>query len=160
MEENSTKNAHLFRGLVISNMSLIERLVDNILAEFFAGNNGRYNDILALVFCTERITFYNKLCILKELLKNNHAKIYRDRYNKILNLMIDELLPFRNKLAHCPIALIKGHEEMIIELSRAKDGKMKTITISLEDINKYSASTDLCVNALYEVMDTIKSSNI
>lgn len=158
-EENSTKNAHLFRGLVISNMSLIERFVDNILAEFFAGNNGRYDDILGLVFCTDRITFYNKLCILREILKNNHNKIYKDKYHKILNQMIDELLPFRNKFAHCPITSVTGNDELIIELSRPKEGKMKTLTIDFDEMGKFNASTQLCIDALREVRELIKNSN-
>ena len=91
--------AATIRGKVITAITTLERMVDNLLSKHFTDNEEKQMELMNIVFGTKFITYENKRLILQHIIelhyKDHAAKNFPDLHKKL-----DEFGKYRNELAH------------------------------------------------------------
>ncbi len=57
------------RGVIINQTIMLERIIDDTIANYFCGQTKKKMEILELIISTNRMTFENKMQVLKFILK-------------------------------------------------------------------------------------------
>lgn len=89
--------AYLYRGQIINDFILLERMIDEIMSHILAEKNP--NVLFELILGTKKITLENKLQVFKELMRKHHDDFIKENPN-IFN-DINKLMAERNIVAHC-----------------------------------------------------------
>lgn len=93
-----TKTAASFRGHFIDTMVIIERCIDDFIAQHFCKDHKRRVEFLEYVICQEGIPFERKRQILMFILENNYPETFNSLKNELK--IIAGLIEKRNVLAH------------------------------------------------------------
>lgn len=95
------ENSFRFRGAIIHETSLLERLVDVYLANYFCESEEKVVEIIDIVLGGNRISFDGKRKILDVILKKKNSDIYQ-KYPSFKADM-NTVLYGRNNFAHCTL---------------------------------------------------------
>src|ERR1700753_2219148 len=110
MSENETiiNRSFVFRGAVIHETSVFERLLDLFLANYFCKSQETVTEFVTLILGNNRISLDGKRKIMETVIKRKKAIVYGE-FGKDLNTMLYE----RNNFAHCTLAFGKEALEKV-----------------------------------------------
>jgi hypothetical protein len=98
-KENQLKlNMLVIRGIVINECIVIERQMDDAISAYFSIDSQRESDLKEFFLSTEFLTFDYKRQILQVIINKRLKSITED--TKELFLLLEEIMPIRNKFAH------------------------------------------------------------
>jgi hypothetical protein len=97
--ERYTNLAFQRRGVIINEVVLLERVIDEILAYYFCGSNPKKQELMELIICTNRMIFENKIQVLKVLLEK-HKPDFLKNNPTIINDITQKIIVERNIFAH------------------------------------------------------------
>lgn len=126
--QNYTELAFHRRGVIINQTIMLERIIDDIIANYFCGQTKKKIELLELIISTNRMIFENKIQVLKFILKNNNIAFLTENekaFSEILNLIIPE----RNIFAHYWLETSKKLSTYIKE--------QKTVFIKFKDTTDF-----------------------
>ena len=86
------------RGSVLNEIITLERLMDNYISSYFCDTEEKRKELMALIMCTERITFDSKRQVFETIMQRRHPEVY-SKNKKTLNYL-SNIMQERNKLAH------------------------------------------------------------
>ncbi|MEE1946710.1 hypothetical protein VRU48_16415 [Pedobacter sp. KR3-3] len=151
------KKANYTRGLVINTIVQVEYMLDRLLAEYFTSDNNRYEDMLLLVFSTERITLDSKRRILEVILKK-WFKDQHTKYSKNLRYMENQMIPIRNRFAHSPTEYMIKNDGTIIDLIKVKD-KQETISFNENQITELKENCQVCIEMMMDLFRIVRQAH-
>lgn len=97
--ERYTNLAFHRRGVILNEVVMLERIVDEILANYFCGTTPKKQEMMELIICTNRMIFENKIQVLKVLLEKHKPDFLKDNPT-IIKDITDKIIPERNIFAH------------------------------------------------------------
>ena len=62
---------------------MLERIIDDIIANYFCGQTKKKMELLELIISTNRMIFENKIQVLKFILKNNNQTFLKENEKSI-----------------------------------------------------------------------------
>jgi len=69
--ERYTNLAFHRRGVILNEVVMLERIIDEILANYFCGTTPKKQELMELIICTNRMIFENKIQVLQVLLERH-----------------------------------------------------------------------------------------
>lgn len=133
-EELETKS-HFIRGYIISEVILLERLIDEYISRYLTTDIEKIKFIREVVLGSEKIVFDNKRQILHQILKVNNIKFLKDNPNFINDLSY--LMEKRNNVAHLLMDVTKGKVEKKDSISLQKHRNVTTeVVLDEQEIEK------------------------
>ena len=116
------------RGVIINQTIMLERIIDDIIANYFCGQTKKKMELLELIISTNRMIFENKMQILKFILKNNNPTFLKEN-EKAVSDILNIIIPERNIFAHYWLETSKKLTDYL------KD--QKTVFIKFKDTTDY-----------------------
>jgi len=129
-----------FRGRIINAITLLERHIDVIISDYFCGTNPKSDELMNVVFATNKITFDSKREVLKYVLtKGVYINILNDNPSLFSDLI--KIGDFRNILAHHPICTTEEADKEYLDNNKIGFTKFKNSAddhfYSEDEIKKY-----------------------
>ncbi len=126
--ETYTNVAFLRRGVIINEVIMLERIVDEILSTYFCGTTTKKQELMELIICTNRMIFENKMQVLKVLLEK-HKPDFLKTNPTIINDIINKIIVERNIFAHYWLVTSKELSDFI--------SKNQTVFIKFKNTTEY-----------------------
>lgn len=161
MDENDEFDKHFayvidlatkIRGPFINYVIDIERIINDIIANFFCSNESRRRLFFSSVLNGSELSFSQKTRILKAAIEYDYPEIYQ-AYPKLFD-QLDKIRRFRNRLAH---AMLDTTEDFLnkrvkdrIQLTYFEDGQTKQQVVTQSEIKKRLAE---CSQVLLKLVD-------
>lgn len=132
-----------YRGIVLNEITKLEKLMDSYLSRYFAGDQGRAADLFFLVFGGLRITFENKRGIFDYLQKKGKIDVEK-KYPRMMADMQD-IFSDRKVLAHYMLDVSKEAMQLpenhvrffsINNKLEYKEYSQKSIDLIIDKMNK------------------------
>ncbi len=126
--EHYTNLAFHRRGVIINEVVMLERIVDEILSNYFCGTTPKKQELMELIICTNRMIFENKIQVLKVLLEK-HKPDFLKANPTIINDIINKIIVERNIFAHYWLVTSKELSDFI--------SKNQTVFIKFKNTTEY-----------------------
>ena len=153
--------AQEIRAPFLEQAIFVEKLLEDIIAQYFCPEEGRRNLFLSLVINGTDLTFSTKILIFERLL----ILCYPDIIKKHAKLTgeIHKVRRFRNRIAH---AMLDASPEFLsqkftdrIQLVYQEDGRKKQQVVTVAERNERLAACTKIIMALLEIQKEIAKQN-
>lgn len=149
---SAIERSHYVRGKIISELILLERLVDDYICRYATEDIEKQKFLKDVIFSTEKISFENKRLILEQILKANKNNFLKENSTFIND--ISYLIAKRNNVAHLLLDITNGkYKKEGITLQKHKNVSTEIVLTEL-DIDGIQKKISTCQQLL---IDLIKS---
>jgi hypothetical protein len=130
------KLVNLIRGTIINACINLEIIIDLYISERFADTDEKINELSSLII-TPRVTWGEKLNVLKLLMKKYHPKFAEDKKEIFSN--IKNIIEHRNVFAHYPINLSEKAIDIYNKEGKILFTKVRALFDEKDKIVKYGS---------------------
>lgn len=150
--------ANMIRGMVISSIIMVERVVDMCLSEFLTSTHEKRIIAMDYVFAAEKtMPFEVKRRMLEALLRDFMPELHK-KYVKQLRVIESQLIPMRNRFAHDMMTYEENDSDNILSLIKYKDGQVEK-TFTVKDLEDFKIRSIESTDVLNEILNHIQTAN-